>query len=144
MDANWRRDAIVELLRQKGKVKARELAKRFHVTRQTICQDITVLSLHCDIYTERGQNGGIYLLEKRGPFVNRLVHLRFKYLNNFCLLYQRKSVLSFSPCSTSVLWASGVGRFAGIAFALWYPYLRGKGWKLDRARRTSLDGPPRI
>ena len=43
MDANWRRDAIVELLRQKGKVKARELAKRFHVTRQTICQDITVL-----------------------------------------------------------------------------------------------------
>ena len=47
-------------------------------------------------------------------------------------------------CSTSVLWASGVGRFAGIAFALWYPYLRGKGWKLDRARRTSLDGPPRI
>lgn len=79
MDANWRRDAIVELLRQKGKVKARELAKRFHVTRQTICQDITVLSLHCDIYTERGQNGGIYLLEKRGPFVNRLVHLRFKY-----------------------------------------------------------------
>lgn len=42
------------------------------------------------------------------------------------------------------LWASGVGRFAGIAFALWYPYLRGKGWKLDRARRTSLDGPPRI
>lgn len=35
MDANWRRDAIVELLRQKGKVKARELAKRFHVTRQT-------------------------------------------------------------------------------------------------------------
>ena len=97
MDANWRRDAIVELLRQKGKVKARELAKRFHVTRQTICQDITVLSLHCDIYTERGQNGGIYLLEKRGPFVNRLVHLRFKYLNNFCLLYQRKSVLSFSP-----------------------------------------------
>lgn len=97
MDANWRRDAIVELLRQKGKVKARELAKRFHVTRQTICQDITVLSLHCDIYTERGQNGGIYLLEKRGPFVNRLVHLKFKYLNNFCLLYQRKSVLSFSP-----------------------------------------------
>ena len=78
-------------------VEARELAKRFHVTRQTICQDITVLSLHCDIYTERGQNGGIYLLEKRGPFVNRLVHLRFKYLNNFCLLYQRKSVLSFSP-----------------------------------------------
>lgn len=67
MDANWRRDAIVELLRQKGKVKARELAKRFHVTRQTICQDITVLSLHCDIYTERGQNGGIYLLEKKRP-----------------------------------------------------------------------------
>ena len=67
MDANWRRDAIVELLRQKGKVKARELAKRFHVTRQTICQDITVLSLRCDIYTERGQNGGIYLLEKKRP-----------------------------------------------------------------------------
>ena len=67
VDANWRRDAIVELLRQKGKVKARELAKRFHVTRQTICQDITVLSLHCDIYTERGQNGGIYLLEKKRP-----------------------------------------------------------------------------
>ena len=67
MDANWRRDAIVELLRQKGKVKARELAKRFHVTRQTIWQDITVLSLHCDIYTERGQNGGIYLLEKKRP-----------------------------------------------------------------------------
>lgn len=67
MDANWRRDVIVELLRQKGKVKARKLAKRFHVTRQTICQDITVLSLRCDIYTERGQNGGIYLLEKKRP-----------------------------------------------------------------------------
>ena len=75
MDASWRRDAIIEFLRQKGKVKARELAKRFHVTRQTIChvtrqtihQDITVLSSRCDICTERGRNGGVYLLDRSRP-----------------------------------------------------------------------------
>lgn len=97
MDANWRRDAIVELLRQKGKGKARELAKRFHVIRQTICQDITVLSLHCDIYTERGQNGGIYLLEKKRPIRKSLSSSQIQVLEQLCLLYQRKSVLSFSP-----------------------------------------------
>lgn len=40
MDANWRREAIVEILRQGEKVKARELADRFQVTRQTIYNDM--------------------------------------------------------------------------------------------------------
>lgn len=46
MDANWRREAIVEILRQRGKVRAKELAERFQVTRQTIYHDVEVLSLH--------------------------------------------------------------------------------------------------
>ncbi len=62
MDANWRREAIVEILRCGGKVKARELAERFQVTRQTIYHDIAVLSLHYDVCTEPGRHGGIYLL----------------------------------------------------------------------------------
>ena len=65
MDANWRREAIVEILRQGGKVKARELADRFQVTRQTICHDIVVLSLHYDVCTEPGRNGGIFLLNPK-------------------------------------------------------------------------------
>ena len=67
MDANWRRDAIIEFLRQQGKVSTRVLAEHFRVTRQTILQDITVLSSRCDICTERGRNGGVYLLEKSRP-----------------------------------------------------------------------------
>ena len=65
MDANWRRDAIVEILHQRGKVKAKELADRLQVTRQTIYHDVTVLSLRYDLCTERGRNGGIYLLNPR-------------------------------------------------------------------------------
>ena len=53
MDANWRRDAIIEFLRQQGKVSTRVLAEYFRVTRQTILQDITVLSSRCDICTFR-------------------------------------------------------------------------------------------
>ena len=67
MDGNWRRDAIIEFLRQQGKVSTRVLAEHFRVTRQTILQDITVLSSRCDICTERGRNGGVYLLEKSRP-----------------------------------------------------------------------------
>ena len=67
MDANWRRDAIIEFLRQQGKVSTRVLTEHFRVTRQTILQDITVLSSRCDICTERGRNGGVYLLEKSRP-----------------------------------------------------------------------------
>ena len=67
MDASWRRDAIIEFLRQQGKVSTRVLAEHFRVTRQTILQDITVLSSRCDICTERGRNGGVYLLEKSRP-----------------------------------------------------------------------------
>lgn len=67
MDANWRRDAIIEFLRQQGKVSTKALAEHFHVTRQTIHQDITVLSSRCDICTERGRNGGVYLLDKGRP-----------------------------------------------------------------------------
>ena len=67
MDANWRRDAIIEFLRQQGKVSTRVLAEHFRLTRQTILQDITVLSSRCDICTERGRNGGVYLLEKSRP-----------------------------------------------------------------------------
>ena len=43
MDANWRREAIVEILRQRGKVRAKELAERFQVTRQTIYHDVEVM-----------------------------------------------------------------------------------------------------
>ena len=67
MDANWRRDAIIEFLRQQGKVSTRVLAEHFRVTRQTIHQDITVLSSRCDICTERGRNGGVYLLDRNRP-----------------------------------------------------------------------------
>lgn len=67
MDANWRRDAIIEFLRQRGKVSTKVLAEHFHVTRQTIYQDITVLSTYCDICTERGRDGGVYLLDKSRP-----------------------------------------------------------------------------
>ena len=65
MDANWRREAIVEILRQRGKVRAKELAERFQVTRQTIYHDVEVLSLHYDLCTETGRNGGIYLLNPK-------------------------------------------------------------------------------
>ncbi|HIX13731.1 MAG TPA: HTH domain-containing protein [Candidatus Anaerofilum faecale] len=65
MNANWRRDAIVEILRQNGKVKAKDLAEQFQVTRQTIYQDVTALSLRYDICTDRGRGGGIYLLQSK-------------------------------------------------------------------------------
>lgn len=73
MDANWRREAIVEILRQRGKARAKELAERFQVTRQTIYHDVEVLSLHYDLCTEPGRNGctepgrnrGIYLLNPK-------------------------------------------------------------------------------
>lgn len=62
MDANWRRDAIIELLHQRGKVKAQELADCFQVTRQTIYQDVSILSTRYALCSERGKNGGIYLI----------------------------------------------------------------------------------
>lgn len=65
MDANWRRDAIVEILRQRGKVKAKDLAEYFQVTRQTIYQDINVLSLYYDVCSDRGRDGGVYLLNSQ-------------------------------------------------------------------------------
>ena len=65
VDANWRREAIVEILRQRGKVRAKEPAERFQVTRQTIYHDVEVLSLHYDLCTEPGRNGGIYLLNPK-------------------------------------------------------------------------------
>lgn len=67
MDANWRREAIVEILRQRGKVTTKVLAEQLKVSRQTIAQDITVLSLHYDICSDRGRNGGIYLINTRRP-----------------------------------------------------------------------------
>ena len=69
MDANWRREAIVEILRQRGKVRAKELAERFQVTRQTIYHDVEVLSLHYDLCTEPGRNGGIYLFVRKEVLV---------------------------------------------------------------------------
>lgn len=65
MDASWRREAIVEILRQRGKVKGKELAERFQVSRQTIYHDIVVLSLNYDVCTEPGRDGGIYILNPK-------------------------------------------------------------------------------
>ena len=65
MDASWRREAIVEILRQRGKVKAKELAERFQVSQQTIYHDIVVLSLYYDVCTEPGRDGGLYLLNPK-------------------------------------------------------------------------------
>lgn len=95
MDANWRRNAIVEILRCRGKVKARELAERFQVTRQTIYHDIAVLSLHYDVCTEPGRHGGIYLLHPRQCRGKYLSHTQAEALQQMLieLTDERKEVI---------------------------------------------------
>lgn len=54
---------IVYILLSKGKVTAKELAKRFEVSQRTIYRDIDALSIAgVPVYTEKGKGGGINLL----------------------------------------------------------------------------------
>lgn len=56
--------SITNLLMQKDKLTAKELASRFEVSERTIYRDIETLSMNgVPIYTEQGKNGGIFLLE---------------------------------------------------------------------------------
>lgn len=55
---------IIYILLDKGIVKADELAERFEVSRRTVYRDIELLSQSgIPIYTSRGKNGGIGILE---------------------------------------------------------------------------------
>ena len=81
MDANWRREAIVEILRQRGKVRAKELAERFQVTRQTIYHDVEVMGagrvrallgfVQQREHALGGGKGGVDLIENVGDLVDR-------------------------------------------------------------------------
>lgn len=65
MQVNNRLFEIVYLLMQKKRVTAKELAKRFEVSTRTIYRDIETLSgAKIPIYTNKGQNGGIGLLDE--------------------------------------------------------------------------------
>lgn len=55
---------IIYILLDKKKVTATDLARHFEVSRRTICRDIEMLSsAGIPIYTDKGRNGGISLLE---------------------------------------------------------------------------------
>ena len=65
MQVNYRLFEIVYLLMQKGKMTAKELAKRFEVSTRTIYRDIEILSsANIPIYATKGKEGGIGLLEE--------------------------------------------------------------------------------
>ncbi len=55
---------IVQILVNKGKVTAKELAERFEVSSRTIYRDVDTLSLNgIPIYTSKGKGGGIHILD---------------------------------------------------------------------------------
>lgn len=55
---------IIYILLDKKKVTATELAEHFEVSRRTICRDVEILSTSgIPIYTDKGRNGGIGILD---------------------------------------------------------------------------------
>ncbi|NJJ35802.1 YafY family transcriptional regulator [Clostridioides difficile] len=55
---------IIYILLDKKKVTATELAEHFEVSRRTICRDVEILSASgIPIYTDKGRNGGIGILD---------------------------------------------------------------------------------
>lgn len=55
---------IIYILLSKKKITATELAEHFEVSRRTICRDIEILSSSgIPIYTDKGRNGGIGILD---------------------------------------------------------------------------------
>lgn len=64
MNAAERRAEIINILRVRRKICARELAARLGVSIRTIHNDIRVLTDHNMIYTQVGGGGGIFLSEE--------------------------------------------------------------------------------
>lgn len=65
MQVNNRLFEIVYILMQKKKITAKELAERFEVSTRTIYRDIETLSrANIPIYSSKGKDGGIELLEE--------------------------------------------------------------------------------
>ena len=65
MQVNNRLFEIVYILLQKKKVTAKELADRFEVSTRTIYRDIeTLSSAHIPVYSSKGKDGGIGLLDE--------------------------------------------------------------------------------
>lgn len=56
MNANDRRSEIINILRDRRFVQARELASRFEVTDRTIRNDIKILTLRYPIWTQQGRS----------------------------------------------------------------------------------------
>lgn len=63
MKALERRQRIIELLCQRRYDTYENLAFEFSISKTTIYRDILELSLTYPIFTERGQDGGVYIAE---------------------------------------------------------------------------------
>jgi len=74
MNANERRMAILETLCERRQDKVSNLAFEFQVTDRTIRNDLLTLSLSYPIYTQKGNGGGVYIMDG--------YHLGKKYLND--------------------------------------------------------------
>ena len=68
-----RRSYIINYLRENGRATMNELASAFHVTRQTIYNDITVLSCYYPLTTKSGRYGS-------GGFLSSAFHREVFYL----------------------------------------------------------------
>ena len=65
MQVNNRLFEIIYILMQKKKITAKELSERFEVSTRTIYRDIEILSrANIPIYTTKGKDGGIELIEE--------------------------------------------------------------------------------
>lgn len=65
MDVHTRRMEILEILKNRNKVTAFELAKRFSVSVNTIKSDLSYLSQKFQIYSEYGCRGGYRFVGER-------------------------------------------------------------------------------
>ena len=58
-----RRDAMMEILSERGHETTSNFAKRFGVSRKQIQKDLSKLSMSYPIYTVQGKGGGIFVME---------------------------------------------------------------------------------
>ena len=63
MDCFERRQSILEILSVKRKTTCSELMKRFGVTRKTLRKDIEMLQRSVPIYTSKGNDGGVFVID---------------------------------------------------------------------------------
>lgn len=80
MDILHRRKEILRILTAGRRVRMRELAEEFHVSRRTIYNDILYLSAEYPIRTRQGENGGIFLMDSYRPYADTLTKKELELL----------------------------------------------------------------